>query len=375
LNNSSSILQIVPRPPGTQDGVGDYALAVARKLRDSYSSQTTFVANESASENIVEDFKVLSPLASVAHDDFRAAEFQHVILHYVNYGYHKRGIPFRLLPLLRQLRKRCRGHLLTIFHELYASGPPWKSEFWLRPLQIRIARSISRVSDVCIVSSETMRAQLKMLTPRANIRVHPVVSNFGEPPLSTDEFVRRSPHRWVICGGTILIERSLRSFREICNRIPEAFSPQELFVLGGKENPAIRTLLADFPGVRPEYHPQIEATEASRVLSSCSFAWLDYFHRTNVPTDAVLKSGAFAAACAHGVIPILPNRGSAISLEDDRLPGPFFVDFSSLELPAINDRAGAAAEFSNWYTPKASSDHLARGVCNALGLIATEQTR
>ena len=372
MNSSSAILQIVPRPPGTQDGVGDYALAVARKLRDSYSSQTTFVANESASEHVIEDFEILSPLTSVARNDFRAAEFQHIILHYVNYGYHKRGIPFSLLPILSQLKQRCQGRCLTIFHELYASGPPWKSEFWLRPLQIRIARSISQVFDVCIVSSETMLAQLKILTPQANVQVHPVVSNFGEPSLSPDQLAHRSPHRWVICGGTILIERSLSSFRAILNRIPESVFPHELFVLGGKENPATRALLVDLPGVRSEYYPQISVAEASQILSSSSFAWLNYFHRTDVPTDAVLKSGAFAAACAHGVIPILPSAGSAISVEGDRLPGPFFVDSSFCELPAIKDQTRVAAALYNWYHRHASSDHLARGISSALGLAPIE---
>lgn len=366
MMESSSILQIVPRPPGTQDGVGDYALVVARKLRHRFARDTIFVTN--GSTRIGDDFEILSPISSIAGHK----NLEHVILHYVNYGYHKRGIPFELLSILRQLRRQCRGRLLTIFHELYASGPPWQSAFWLRPFQIQIARSISQLSDTCIVSSETMLTQVRKLTPQAIVRIHPVPSNFGEPPLSPDRIGARSPRRWIICGGTILVERSLRSFRAIVARVPADFSPQELIVLGGDENPAIRMLLADLPGIRSEYYPKINAPEASRILASCSFAWLDYFHRVDVPTDAILKSGAFAAACAHGVIPVFPNRGSVISLKGDRLPGPFFVDSNSRELPTIDDRPQVASAFYNWYQRHASSEHLTRGIASALGLAATE---
>lgn len=362
---SSSILQIVPRPPGSQEGVGDYALTVARKLRQRFARNTTFVTNGVA--RIEDDFEILSPIDSVSgHKDF-----EHVILHYVNYGYHKRGVPFRLLSILRQVRRQCPGRLLTIFHELYASGPPWKSAFWLRPFQIQIAKSISRLSDTCIVSGETMLAQIKKLTPHANVRMHPVPSNFGEPSLSPDQFINRSANRWVICGGTVLVERSLRSLLASLNQIPEIFSPRELFILGGKENAAIRSLVVDLPNIRCDYRPEIAVSEASQILSSSTFAWLDYFHHVDVPTDVVLKSSAFAAACAHGVIPIVPSRGSPISLDGDRLPGPFFVDSNSCQLPVADDRAKVAAQFYNWYQRHASSEHLARGIADALGLAAT----
>jgi hypothetical protein len=321
----------------------------------------------------VDGFEIV-PLASLATNGLLLREHDRVILHFVNYGYQKRGVPFWLMPVLRGLRSQCPGDWVTIFHELYASGPPWKSAFWLRPFQIQIAKSVLRLSDVCVVSSEMLLAQLKNLAPATRAHIYPVPSNFGEPALSSAQMANRDLRRWVICGGTALITRSLRSFRTIAKRIPEPFLPRELFVFGGDDNPATRALLVDLPGVRSEYHPQVSVAEASQILSSCSFMWLDYFHHARVPTNAVLKSGAFAAACAHGVVPILPNRGSAISVEGDRLPGPFFVDSTSLELPAVKDRAIVAAAFYNWYQRHASSDQLARGISRALRLIATEQS-
>ncbi len=374
MTRSSKILQIVPRPPGMQDGVGDYALTVSRKLRDRFDCQTIFAAPatsvgepachaeaERRRDSFPRDFEILPLSGSLA-----AKEFDHVILHYVNYGYQKRGVPFGLLSILRQLRRQCSGRLLTVFHELYASGPPWRSAFWLRPFQKHIARRIAQISDTAIVSSETMLAQLQNSTPVANARVHPVFSNFGEPTLTREQLADRSPHRWAICGGTTLVERSLRSFRTISKRIPEQSFPRQLFVLGGKPNPAIRALIVDLPNLEIDYRPQVAAAEASEILSSCAFAWLDYFHRADVPTDAVLKSSAFAAACAHGVITIFPNVSSAIGIDNDRLPGPYFVDSTRVELP--RDQSKAASETYDWYLRRAASSHVVRGIAGALGL-------
>lgn len=345
--------------------MGDYALTVAKKLRDDYGVNTVFAARDIASSATVAGFEIVA-LASLAMSGFLPRKHDHVILHFVNYGYQKRGVPFWLLPILRGLRSQCPDDWLTIFHELHASGPPWKSAFWLRPFQIQIAKSISLLSDASLVSSEAARAQLLHLNPGAKVSVHPVFSNFGEPSLSAEEIGRRDPHRWVICGGTALVERSVRSFRGILNQVPDCFSPREVFVLGGKDNPAVRALLVDLARIHSDYRPQIPVAEASQILSTASFAWIDYFHRPDVPTAIALKSGSFAAACAHAVIPVFPHRGSAISVQGDRLPGPYFVDRRRSELP--QERAGIASEIYAWYQRCASSQHLARGIAGALGL-------
>lgn len=347
---SRCLLQVVPQLPGAHDGVGDYASKLAQRLQADYATETKFAAPPFHPSNPTE-----------------FANSAGIILHYVNYGYQRRGIPRQLPSTLRELKQTSGGHVLTIFHELFASGPPWESAFWLQPIQKSIAREIGRTSDACVVSSETMGAILRRLVPDADIRVHPVFSNFGEPSLSADQLAGRSPHRWVICGGTALVERSLRSFREIVNRIPQFVSPRQLFVLGGRQNSAIHSLLRDLPNIQAEYRPEIAPSEASQILSSCSFGWLDYFHRAGVPAGVLLKSGAFAAACAHGVITVLPHSALAIGVAGDHLPGPYYVDGQRVELP--QDWQNVAMEIYQWYQRRAASRHLARGVAGILNLI------
>jgi hypothetical protein len=257
--------------------------------------------------------------------------------------------------------------LVTAFHELYASGPPWTSAFWLRPVQIHLAKSVACLSDECIVSSDNFFSELKRMVPDARVQLHPVPSGLEEPSLSSNQIVHRDPHRWAIVGGTALVQRSLRSFRRLIRRIPDSIAPRTLFVLGGNENPVTRSLVVDL-AVQSDYHPRIAAIEASEILRTCSFAWFDYFHRPDVESSVILKSSAFAAACAHAVIPVFPHRGSAISLGSDRLPGPFFVEPDRSEIPDAHGRAEIASDIYDWYQRHSSSESLVQAIASIFGL-------
>ena len=343
-----TVLHVVPRLPGSLDGVGTYASNLANELLAKYGALSQFVAGNDLAR---------------FHDSAHHA----VLLHYVNYGYHDRGVPFHLPGALRQLRGHGTARVATIFHELYASGPPWRSAFWLQPFQRGIARSIARLSDACVVTNRTAQAQLRRLAADIPVSVQPVPSNFGEPILTRAQMEVKDPHRWVICGGTALLEKSVRSFHRILARVPEQFYPRELFVLGGNDSPAVREMLKDLSGVKWSYQPQVDASAASEILSRCSLGWLDYFHHPTAPVDALLKSGVFAALCAHGVIAVQPHKMAPLVLDQETLPGPFFVDDFRAELPSRDERAEIGWKLHEWYHQRASLKKLARVVGKALG--------
>lgn len=368
LNSPGPILQIVPRVPGFHDGVGDYALQLARRLRADYHSETVFGSAVPTSAPPGMDFHVLAPLDTISETQCRERECADIILHYVNYGYQNRGVPMRLPPILRRLRGWCGGRFVTVFHELYASAPPWRSAFWLQPLQKSLAQDIARTSDACIVSSETMGNMLRQLAPDTSISVHPVISTVGEPAFSADQFVNRDPHKWVIFGGTYLVGRSLRSLASSIAAIPQSFVPRELFILGGKDNSMVRAKLDNLSGVRSRYLPEIEARAASQILSSCAFGWIDYFRQRNVPMGAILKSGSFASYCAHGVIPVLPQGGSPIAVRNDSLPGPYYINHQGSSFPLESELPKIAREIYEWYQRNASSGQLAKGIAAALAI-------
>lgn len=363
-----SLLQIVPRAPDDCGGVGDYARQLALRLQELHGIDSIFVSAAPAGPaDTVDGFCVLAPLRIVSKT---IEPNKALLLHYVNYGYNPRGVPARLPVILRRLKTARGARLVTIFHELYAARSWRRSAFWLGPLQKQIARSIADLSEAAIVSNETQGAQLRQLAPETRILLQPVMSNFGEPSLTENDPAGRDPHRWLICGGVELLERSLRSFVERAALIPESYAPRELFVVGGTESSQIRSLLDRLPHMATHYLPRIDSGAAAEILSTCVFAWIDYFHQPGAAMATIFKSTVFAAFCAHGVIPVFPRGGAPISLEKETLPGPFFVAETEQNLPAERDRIRIAHSLHEWYRRNASSEHLVRTVVTALGLSA-----
>ena len=364
MSNGGTVLQIIPRPPNDCGGLGDYSQQLARGLQELHGITSTFVsAAPATSSRTADGFRVLSPLRALPDVlDSPTA----LLLHYVNYGYNQRGVPVWLPSVLRRLQTVCDGRLVTVFHELYAVGSWRQSAFWLRPVQMRIAQRVAGLSAISIVSNEIQQAQLEKLAPRASVLLQPVASNFGEPALSFARLAERDPHRWIICGGTELVKRSLTSFLRNAPFIGAPFSPRELFVVGGVESEEIGAKLNGQREIRAHYHPNVEAKAAAEILSTCAFAWMDYFHQPDVPMATILKSTAFAAFCSHGVIPVFPHRGSPIHLRQDTLPGPFFVTGSGQNLPSEQQRAPIAKATHDWYRRNASSRHLAKTVAAAI---------
>ena len=361
-NGAPVILQIVPRISDNPEGVTDYALNLANALLANYGLRTVFLPAEPSRASSKGAFDI----ASIADTGARPNKSAHVILHYVNYGYQKRGVPFQLLPLLRRVRETCGGRFLVIFHELFASGPPWKSEFLLQPLQKKIARDVARLADARLVSSESMRRMLAELASDLDAIVHPVPSAFGEPVIDPVELSARDNHRWVICGGTELIERSLRSFLQIASAIPANVAPHNLVVLGGMENSAVRQLLKTLPNIHCEYHPAVPSRTASQILSSCAFAWLDYFTTENTAPDLLLKSSSFANLCAHAVVCVTPAASTAIAIDRDSLPRPFVIADNQVQMPSPSERPDIARAIYAWYHRHASIAALSRVVAQHL---------
>jgi hypothetical protein len=364
---NSKVLQIVPQLPGTLDGVGDYALNLAKALLAEHAVTTVFAVAQETTVASKDGFQVISGLNQCAVDSM-ARECDHVILHYVNYGYQARGIPFHLRRFARQLREKLRGRWLTTFHELYASGPPWKSAFCLRPLQVKIARDVINISDACFVSNRTIENEIHAYDSAKKIYLAPVISNFGEPELT--DFTASSSKQWAICGGTALVARSLFSFQQIQHAIPAAFVPEQLQVIGGRDERATRALIESLNGgtrgLSCNYHPEVSAECASELLRHCSFAWLDYFGTGKMWPEMILKSGAFAACCAHGVVPVLSHQEDTFAVDGDPFPGPYFITPGAVNFPPLDSLRATREKIYAWYQAHASSPRLARIYAEAL---------
>lgn len=363
----NTVLQIVPRLPGTFDGVGDYALNLAKALASDHGITTTFLVAGKTAVPSVGNFAVISGLDPESCGEL-VQKFEHVILHYVNYGYQPRGVPLGLQTFVQQLRARLPGRWVTTFHELYASGPPWKSEFWLRPLQVRIARALIDASTSCVVSNAPIEEAIHAHDRRKKVYLAPVLSNFGEPTLN--DFGGASPRRWAICGGTALIARSVRLFEQLRHLIPDAFAPERLDVIGGHEEIAISAILERLHRSRPSltsaYHPEVSVEQASQILRKAAFGWIDYFGAGKMWPQMILKSTAFAAFCAHGIVPILSHREDTITIDGDPLPGPYYMTQAAANFPAAEKVREIQRQVYAWYHAHGDSRQVARVYAEAL---------
>ena len=362
-----TVLQIVPHLPGTFDGVGDYALNLARALSTDHGITTTFLVAGETSVTSKDGYAVIAGLRRDASAEL-ARKCRHVILHYVNYGYQARGVPFSLRSFAKQMRSQLRGRWVTMFHELYASGPPWKSAFWLRPLQVGIARDIIDASTACVVSNTPIEEAIHAYDASKKVFLAPVMSNFGEPEIA--DFDAASAKRWAICGGTALIARSLQLFEQLHQLIPDAFAPEHLDVVGGREEnsirPALDRLSRSRPGLSCHYHPEVSAEFASEVLRRSSFGWIDYFGAGKIWPGMILKSTAFAAFGAHRIVPILSHREGPIAVKGEALPGPYYITPEAINFPAPDQLRETQQKIYSWYHAHAASRQLARVYAEAL---------
>lgn len=310
LTTGSRITAIVPRLPPAVDGLGDYGLSLARQLRQDFGLETQFVVADPAWTGPELDFPVsvvrdrsVAALQAILLSDVGSRADHLVLLHYVGYGYARRGCPMWLIAGLEAWRQGSeRRHLLTMFHELYAQGgPAWSSVFWTSPLQQWLAYRLARRSDRCLTNRSASAQKLQLMGHSQPILALPVFSTVGESkvrlPLSD-----REP-RLVVFGGvgprSRVYQRSLPLLEQVCCKL----EIQEIIDIG----PPLEQPLPQVAGQAVKVLGIQPAAEISRLLAGSKAGFFDY------PLTYIEKSTIFAAYCAHGLLPVgvsYPGLGS-----------------------------------------------------------------
>ncbi|AMA09216.1 hypothetical protein [Picosynechococcus sp. PCC 73109] len=346
------IHHIVPRLPPAVDGVGDYALSLARQLRHDYDIDTHFIVGDPAWPDIeqIEEFKTtkLATRSTQALLD-RLTPSNPVLLHYVGYGYAKRGCPTWLIQALEIWKQQNQQvHLVTMFHEIAASGPMWTSAFWLSGLQRNLAKRLVNVSDRLLTSKQLYAEILQGYGKgRFNeIPSLPVFSNVGEPENPPD-LSKRDRHL-VIFGGRSkragVYQSSLDQLKQICSYL----DIEQIIDIGPKLD-AIPTHIGDVPITATGSLP---SDEVSGLLSKAIAGFFNY------SPPFLGKSGIFAAYCAHRMLPVSAQMTSHI--EDGLYPGQHYLlpdQYSAgakdgLVLQAIADKSHA------WYQSHNLANHV-----------------
>ena len=326
------IFQIVPRLPPPEEGVGGIALALASALAERgfacrFVVPVPFGAAAKASGL---DAIEIAPESRALASALDGAE--HAILHYAGYGYHPRGVPRWLAAGLQ----RTEGALWTLFHEVWATGPPWRSSFWLAPLQRSIARALgdrsARITTSLDLYARLLRSTLS--DPHREIEVRPVISAVGEttdPP----DFERRA-RRLVLFGGPGLRGRAYRLHSTAIATAVQVLGLTEIWDLGPEE--VAPRALGALPVRRLGALP---ASEVSAVLADSAAGFLAY------PLGFLGKSSVFAAYAAHGMLPVCIGR--PISAQEVSRTGPVAgVHFWDVGAPS-SCPPGVAVAARSWY--------------------------
>jgi hypothetical protein len=310
------LLQILPRVPPAVCGISDYAWGIARGLRDEHgihsqflSAGTSWTAPQGETEFPVSRLSSLSSEALAGYVKGQA-EVDAVVLHMSPYGYQKRAVPLWMASAWEKVaRLPERPRLITMFHELYASGSPRSSAFWLQPLQKWVLRRVARASDALRTNRQPYADWLlgvpRLKTPQ--VEVMPVYSNFGEPT-ALPAWETREPamamFAWGIHSGESL-EAVLGKAAACCRR----FGLRRLHLIGCKQQFDDAGL-----GVEVVRHGFLEALEISRLLQSCRMAYTAYS-----PLHFG-KSTLVAAFAAHGLVVITQGETAVMpdGLEDGR---------------------------------------------------------
>jgi hypothetical protein len=286
----SGIVQIVPRLPPPAEGVGSFAQGLAAALLAGPGIASRLLAAGPGAPGAEADARAFAArLEREAGDD-------PVLLHYVGYGYQPRGCPTWLVDGLAAWKAGGRRRLVTLFHEVYASGPPWRSSFWLSPAQRRLSARLAALSHGRVTSLAHYRRLLRQQIPGLEVAVLPVFSTVGEPATILPLAART--RRLVVFGGPGGRARAYHRHAEKLAEACRALDLEEVWDVGPPGTSGGDAAPAEVAG-RPLHRlEELPAAQVSALLAESLAGFVAY------PPRFLAKSTVFAAYCAHGVLPL-----------------------------------------------------------------------
>jgi len=254
-----------------------------------------------------------------------------LVVHYVGYGYERRGCPFSLIRSLRRSRSSRDFRVISVFHELYASGPPWTSAFYAEPFQRFLFRALVDLSDKVVTSTPAYRRILEQHCRSTDM--HPVTSNVGEP--TDPRELKDRPNRAVAFGLPPSRRRLMES--GTLESVLQKLGVDEVLEIGERSS----RHPPDIAGVRWHQCGVLSREEVSELFLQSRFGLLSY------PRNFLSKSGVFAAYSSHRMVPVLlANSGSEV---EELIPHIHYLDGSDMDPIDTGTLQSVADECWHWY--------------------------
>lgn len=273
--------------------------------------------------------------------DWKVSPEDSVVLQLSGYGFDKRGAPLWLLHELERRRKHIKT-LGVFFHELYASGPPWSSAFWLSPVQRHIARRLAELSDFWMTSREGSAQWLRKVAGDKPHAVLPVFSTIGEP----DAVAQIRQPKIIVFGSAGLRQATYQAAGDKLF----GWAKQASLVIHDVGAPVADERLTEILRVNGVVqHGRLDDQAVRRLMQEARFGLLTY------PVEYVAKSSVFAAYCAHGICPVLVSKGYAQA--DGLIAGMHYLP-GVPDASTIPDAASIGQAARGWYQPHNVNIHL-----------------
>lgn len=296
------IVHLVPNLTPTISGVGDYATLLTERLGALVPAprENRLVACGHQRQAVITAPNVINLTGEcdtgMLTRTIRNLAPNGLVINYVGYGYAPRGAPLWLLRAVENIRQRLPDiRVLVMFHELYATGHPWQSAFWLSPLQRYVARCLVELSDSWITNREDSAKWLRQYAPDIPHAVLPVFSNVGEQAIYSS--MRRA--KIVVFGGSVLRRAT---YLAAGSALFSWAKDQGLEIHDIGPPITDERLASELKKMNVCFHGQLTAADASSQLMDAELGIVAY------SGNFVAKSGVFAAYCAHGVCPVLISK-------------------------------------------------------------------
>ena len=262
------------------------------------------------------------------------ASAQSVILEYSCYSYQRYGAPYWLVRALSRWKASQPGRrLVTMFHELYATGMPWSTAFWTSAPQQYVSWRLANLSDAAITTTERQARILRGWSPNLEVAILPVPSNVGEfsGPLPSG----REPIL-IAFGQEGTRRRLYLDNAESWGQIRRMFPQAVIHEVGRPTGLPVTELT----GLACKAYGGLPNPAISELFKKAQFGLLDYTRST------LDKSGVFASYCAYGLVSIVFRHSTPAS--SALREGEHFLTPHFEELPAAA-LAGIAANAHAWY--------------------------
>lgn len=338
-----TILMIAPQYPPAINGLGDYAARLGEGLAEA-GYPVHYAGLEQTDVVTVQPYTALQPNGTHLLQIVRKQSIDIIVLNYSGYGYQRKGIPVWLVQAM-QLVEAAGCRVIVFFHELYASGPPWTSAFWLHGQQKKIFRQLYQLAAVSFCSNRVVAGLIQKATPDAGEK-NSCIGLFSNIPESDQLSVWENKQPQLVVFGSPEIRSNTYSvLRENQSHLMQ-LGAEAILDIGVALDASVYEGLSipvKILGILP-------AEKVSQYMSAARFGALFY-------PDALLgKSGIMAAYAAHGLCVL---NGGKLQHEnpDGLIAGQHYINLTQpMSASVAADKM--AAQALTWYQLHDFQRHL-----------------